>query len=135
MSKPNFRNQPAQADAGRKFKKRISPLSAEDNSYVDYKDVDLLRKFISERAKIRTRRVTGNNSQQQKEIARAIKNAREMGLIAYTSRVTTKKNRRDDRRDNRDSSDKQSESRNNDSQPKSSSPDDTKSPETITEEG
>ncbi len=46
---------------------------------------------MSDRAKIRSRRVTGNDSQQQREIARAIKNAREMGLLPYTSRVTTQR--------------------------------------------
>ncbi len=86
----------------RKFKKRVSPLTFEESAFIDYKDVDLLSKFISDRAKIRTRRVTGNTIQQQKEIARAIKNAREMGLIAYTSRVTTqRRGKRDDRRDDR----------------------------------
>ena len=43
---------------------------------------------MSDRAKIRARRVTGNNAQQQAEIARAIKNAREMALLPYASRVT-----------------------------------------------
>ena len=46
---------------------------------------------MSERAKIRARRVTGNDSQQQKEIARAIKNAREMALLPYANRVTTQR--------------------------------------------
>jgi small subunit ribosomal protein S18 len=46
---------------------------------------------MSDRAKIRARRVTGNDSQQQKEIARAIKNAREMALLPYANRVTTQR--------------------------------------------
>ncbi|WP_446685170.1 30S ribosomal protein S18 [Kribbella deserti] len=53
--------------------------------YVDYKDTALLRKFISDRGKIRSRRVTGLTVQQQKQVARAIKNAREMALLPYTS--------------------------------------------------
>ncbi|OLT35162.1 30S ribosomal protein S18 [Actinomadura sp. CNU-125] len=53
---------------------------------IDYKDVDLLRKFISDRGKIRSRRVTGVTVQQQKQVARAIKNAREMALLPYASR-------------------------------------------------
>lgn len=105
---------------GRKGKKKISPIVTEGVSYVDYKDVDLLKRFLSDRAKIRSRRVTGNDSQQQREIARAIKNAREMGLVAYTSRVTTQRRgggRREDRdrdgdsrdnRDNRESRDSES---------------------------
>ena len=78
-------------DMGRRGKKKVSPIVSEGITYVDYKDVDLLRKFLSDRAKIRSRRVTGNDTQQQREIARAIKNAREMGLLAYTSRVTTQR--------------------------------------------
>ncbi len=50
--------------------------------------MNLLRRFMSDRAKIRARRVTGNSTQQQAEIARAIKNAREMALLPYASRVT-----------------------------------------------
>ncbi|WBQ04239.1 30S ribosomal protein S18 [Kribbella sp. CA-293567] len=52
---------------------------------VDYLDTALLRKFISDRGKIRSRRVTGLTVQQQKQVARAIKNAREMALLPYTS--------------------------------------------------
>jgi small subunit ribosomal protein S18 len=59
--------------------------------FVDYKDINMLRRFMSDRAKIRARRVSGNDSQQQKEIARAIKNAREMALLPYTNRVTTQR--------------------------------------------
>jgi len=50
---------------------------------VDYKDTASLRVFISERGKIRSRRVTGLTVQQQRQIATAIKNAREMALLAY----------------------------------------------------
>ena len=52
---------------------------------VDYKDVNLLRKFISDRGKIRARRVTGNCVQHQREIAMAVKNAREVALLPYVS--------------------------------------------------
>src|SRR5688572_11567642 len=75
-------------DNARRAKKKISLLITERVEYVDWKDVNLLRRFMSDRAKIRARRVTGNNSQQQKDIARAIKNAREMALLPYTNRVT-----------------------------------------------
>jgi small subunit ribosomal protein S18 len=52
---------------------------------IDYKDTNLLRKFISDRGKIRARRVTGNCTQHQRDIAMAVKNAREMALLPYTS--------------------------------------------------
>jgi small subunit ribosomal protein S18 len=69
----------------RKPKKKQNPLTAAKISYIDYKDTTLLRKFISDRGKIRARRVTGVSAQQQREIAKAIKNAREMALLPYTS--------------------------------------------------
>jgi small subunit ribosomal protein S18 len=52
-------------------------------SAVDYKDTSALRVFISERGKIRSRRVTGLTVQQQRQVATAIKNAREMALLPY----------------------------------------------------
>ncbi|KMY22766.1 small subunit ribosomal protein S18 [Actinobaculum suis] len=52
---------------------------------IDYKDTATLRKFISDRGKIRARRVTGVTVQEQRKLARAIKNAREMALLPYTS--------------------------------------------------
>ena len=84
------------------IKKKVSILVSEGVDYVDYKDVNLLRRFMSERAKIRARRVTGNNTQQQREIARAIRVAREMGLLPYTVRQVTQRSKggrrdRDDR--------------------------------------
>ncbi len=84
-------------DNARRAKKKVSILNTEGVDYVDYKDVNLLRRFMSDRAKIRARRVTGNNDQQQREISRAIKNAREMALLPYTSRVTTQRGQRGER--------------------------------------
>jgi small subunit ribosomal protein S18 len=78
-------------DRRRVQKKKVSILTQDKIDYVDYKDVNLLRRFMSDRAKIRARRVTGNDSQQQKEIANAIKNAREMALLPYANRVTTQR--------------------------------------------
>lgn len=65
---------------------RVNPLDAAGITYVDYKVTDLLRKFISDRGKIRSRRVTHVTRQQQRQMARAIKNAREMALLPYGSR-------------------------------------------------
>lgn len=72
-------------DNSRRAKKKVSILTQERVEYVDYKDVNLLRRFMSDRAKIRARRVTGNDDQQQREVSRAIKNAREMALLPYAS--------------------------------------------------
>lgn len=69
---------------GRKPKK--NPLYAAKIEHVDYKDVNLLRTFISDRGKIRSRRVTRVTAQQQRQIATAVKNAREMALLPYATR-------------------------------------------------
>ena len=73
----------------RKFKKKTSVLVIEKVEYVDYKDVDLLSRFMSDRAKIKNRRVAGNDLQQQREVANAIKVAREMALLPYATRVAS----------------------------------------------
>ena len=69
----------------RKPKKKQNPLKAAKLESVDYTDTALLRKFISDRGKIRARRVTGVSVQEQRAIARAVKNAREMALLPYSS--------------------------------------------------
>ncbi|WP_406384941.1 30S ribosomal protein S18 [Streptomyces sp. NBC_01618] len=66
-------------------KNRPNPLDAAEITYIDYKDTDLLRKFISDRGKIRSRRVTRISAQQQRQVATAVKNAREMALLPYSS--------------------------------------------------
>ena len=58
-------------------------LAREGLTAVDWKDAALLRKFLSDRGKIRSRRVTGLTPQQQRQVATAIKNAREMALLPY----------------------------------------------------
>jgi len=73
-----------------KRRKRTVHIFAEDD-YVDYKDIPLLRKFMSDRGKIRGRRVTGLSANRQREVARAIKNAREMALLPYVSTKTPTK--------------------------------------------
>ena len=84
----------------RKFKKKTSVLVIEDVEYIDYKDVDLLSRFMSDRGKIRNRRVAGNTLQQQREVANAVKVAREMALLPYAKRVAS--TRTGGRREGRD---------------------------------
>ena len=86
-------------DNARRAKKKVSLLLTERVEYVDWKDVNLLRRFMSDRAKIRARRVTGNDSQQQREIAKAIKNAREMALLPYATKVTSQRTSKGERGD------------------------------------
>ena len=63
-----------------------NPLKAEGIEKVDYKDTKTLRLFISDRGKIRSRRVTGLTPHQQRQVATAVKNAREMALLPFTTR-------------------------------------------------
>ncbi len=69
----------------RKPKKKVCAFCKEKINYVDYKDTALLRKYISDRGKIRARRVTGCCTRHQRDVAVAIKNAREVALLPYTS--------------------------------------------------
>ena len=78
-------------DAPRKIKKKVCIFCAEHIAWVDYKDVNLLRRFMSERGKIRARRVTGNCQQHQRDVAVAIKTAREIALLPYTQRTMTER--------------------------------------------
>ena len=70
----------------RKGRKKYCQFCADQVTYIDYKDISLLRKFMSDRGKIRARRVTGNCSQHQRLVATAVKNAREMALLPYSTR-------------------------------------------------
>ncbi|MGX6742774.1 30S ribosomal protein S18 [Streptomyces xantholiticus] len=76
---------PRRSEARKLLKSRPNPLDRAGITYLDYKDTDLLRKFVSDRGKIRSRRVTRVSAQQQRQLARAIKNAREMALLPYAS--------------------------------------------------
>lgn len=106
MGKPPMKRGGKGKADGRRMKKKVSVLNTEKVEYVDWKDVNLLRRFVSDRAKIRSRRVTGNDVQQQRAVAMAIKNAREMALIPYANRVTTQ---RGARRGDRDRDDRRGE--------------------------
>lgn len=79
----------APKDAGRKIKKKANILAAEKVDYIDYKDINLLQRFMSDRSKIRGQKINGTTVQQQRELANAVKNAREMALLPYTKRVAS----------------------------------------------
>jgi small subunit ribosomal protein S18 len=94
MARSNFRGNTtrrAPKDLGRRVKKKPCALCRDGIEWVDYKDVPLLRKFMSDRGKIRSRRVTGNCAQHQRDIAEAIKTARELVLLPYTQRTVTER--------------------------------------------
>jgi small subunit ribosomal protein S18 len=81
----------APKDAGRRLKKKPCALCKDRVEWVDYKDVGMLRKYMSDRGKIRARRVSGNCTQHQRDVAIAIKTARELVLLPYTQRTTTER--------------------------------------------
>ena len=70
----------------KKGKRKVCIFCKDHINQVDYKDVITLRKFVSERGKIRARRVTGNCVQHQRDVASAVKNARQMALLPYSAR-------------------------------------------------
>ena len=70
-------------DAAAPTQKKRNLLRSNGIETVDYKDTSTLRLFISDRGKIRSRRITGLTVQQQRQVAVAIKNAREMALLPY----------------------------------------------------
>ena len=67
------------------FKKRSCPLSIKNAPKVDYKDVKLLRRFVTEQGKIMPRRVTGTSAKMHRKLIRAIKRARNIALMPYTN--------------------------------------------------
>src|ERR687890_2482302 len=73
----------------RRGKPKVCIFCKDRTDWVDYKDVNLLRRFMSDRGKIRARRVSGNCAQHQRDVAVAIKTARELALLPYTQRTTT----------------------------------------------
>ena len=70
----------------RKPRTKVCPFCSDKAEPVDYKDTQMLRKYVSDRGKIRARRVTGACTQHQRDIATAVKNAREMALLPYMSK-------------------------------------------------
>jgi small subunit ribosomal protein S18 len=93
MARDRDRRKGSSSDRRRTPKKKVSILTSEQIGWIDYKDVNLLRRFMSERAKIRARRVTGNSAQQQRAVARAIRVAREMALLPYSVRQVTQRSK------------------------------------------
>ncbi len=66
------------------YRRRVSPINPKEP--IDYKDIDLLRKFITERGKILPRRITGLTSKQQRQLTRSIKRARVLALLPFINR-------------------------------------------------
>jgi small subunit ribosomal protein S18 len=78
-------------DLGRRTKKKVCVFCKDHTDWVDYKDVNLLRRYMSDRGKIRARRVSGNCAQHQRDVAVAIKTARELALLPYAQRTVSER--------------------------------------------
>jgi small subunit ribosomal protein S18 len=74
------------ADYVRKPRRKYCAFCKDKIDYIDYKDNNLLRRYMSDRGKIRPRRVTGTCAQHQRDLSIAIKRAREMALMPYAQR-------------------------------------------------
>jgi small subunit ribosomal protein S18 len=100
MARSNDRDRGKRAprDLGRKTKKKVCIFCKDHIDWVDYKDVNLLRRYMSDRGKIRARRVSGNCAQHQRDVAVAIKTARELALLPYTQRTMSEGRGRGGRR-------------------------------------
>ena len=70
---------------GGRRRRKVDFIAANHIDYIDYKDVDLLKRFISERGKILPRRVTGTSAKNQRKLTVAIKRARVMGLLPFVA--------------------------------------------------
>nr|YP_010986388.1 ribosomal protein S18 [Pachymeniopsis lanceolata]WOL37306.1 ribosomal protein S18 [Pachymeniopsis lanceolata] len=66
------------------YNKKFSPIKPDEN--LDYKDIDLLRKFINDQGKILSRRLTGLTSKQQKQVTKYIKRARILALLPFLNK-------------------------------------------------
>ncbi len=73
-------------DPNKRVRNKPCAFCQENATSIDWKDVSLLRKYMSDRGKIRARRINGNCEQHQKLLSKAIKNAREMALLPYLNR-------------------------------------------------
>ncbi len=76
---------PEKTFRNRKAKKKVCQFCADKVEYIDYKDVAKLRRFVSERAKILPRRITGTCAKHQRQLTTAIKRARHIALIPYSA--------------------------------------------------
>lgn len=70
---------------GGRRRRKVCYFTANHINYIDYKDVELLKRFISEKGKILPRRVTGTSAKYQRPLTIAIKRARVMGLLPFTN--------------------------------------------------
>jgi small subunit ribosomal protein S18 len=84
MPEPKDREARPRRDYRRRPKRKVCSFCAEKATYIDYKEINRLRRFVTERGKILPRRVSGNCARHQRALAVAVKRARELALLPYT---------------------------------------------------
>ncbi len=84
MPEPKDREARPRRDYRRRPKRKVCSFCAERATFIDYQEINRLRRFVTERGKILPRRVSGNCARHQRVLAVAIKRARELALLPYT---------------------------------------------------
>jgi small subunit ribosomal protein S18 len=74
----------APAKKGRRRKKKVCAFCMDKTQYIDYKDINVLKKYITERGKILPRRISGNCAKHQRMLTLAIKRSRNIALLPFT---------------------------------------------------
>ena len=85
-SKSNYKSRDERKNSPFEDRKRFCPFSQKNSPIIDYKDVKLLSRYISEKGKITPSRISNISSKKQKELSKAIKRARFLGLMSYTQK-------------------------------------------------
>ncbi len=84
MPEPKEREARPRREYRRRPKRKVCSFCADKATYIDYKEINRLRRFVTERGKILPRRVSGNCARHQRAVAVAIKRARELAMLPYT---------------------------------------------------
>ena len=85
-SKKNFKPRDNSRNSPFEDRRRFCPFSQKNSPIIDYKDIRLLSRYISEKGKMTPSRITSVSNNKQKELARAIKRARFLSLMSYTNK-------------------------------------------------
>ena len=86
-SKKNFKPRDASRNSPFEDRRRFCPFSQKNSPAIDYKNIKLLSRYISEKGKMTPSRITNVSSKKQKELSKAIKRARFLSLMSYTQKI------------------------------------------------
>lgn len=75
---------PRKSSGGGSRRRKTCPFSVDNAPVIDYKDVDLLKRYVSERGKLMPSRITGVSAKYQRQLTNAVKRARQIALLPYT---------------------------------------------------